>query len=131
MIIEGSLRKLTDSRPAGQDGGFVVFNWGDKFLQFALDKTGVAFDWTNPPKSSPAFNFFASRTDAVKAVLETLGFEKVKRISKPKEFKEVDGIYALCGNDVALMVSVTKAMMRDVLQIEDIPPSDLVLELYN
>ncbi|MFK7999093.1 MAG: hypothetical protein AB8H86_05830 [Polyangiales bacterium] len=130
MSIEESLRKLSDSRPAGQEGGFVVFSWGDRFIQFALLKSGVAFNWPNPPATSPTFDFFTSRVDAVKAVLTTLGFAKVDRISQAREFEEVDGIDAQCGHDVALMVTLTHAVLREVLQLEDVAPSETLLELY-
>lgn len=129
MSIEESLRQLTNSRPAGQEGGFVVFSWGEVLLQFALEKNGVAFNWPNPPKKSSKFEFFNSRSKAVESVLETLGFQKVARDAEPKEFEARDGVNAQCGRDIELMVKLTQAMMH-LLQMEG-APLDITLELYN
>jgi hypothetical protein len=105
--IRSASEKLLASQPAGQKGGFVIFDCGNdlEFVQFSLEPDGLLLYWPETMKQ-----------DGVVDLLGELGYAphpRVDTIAARQYVVADDGIYAQFGRDIdAVETFTTRAFER-------------------
>jgi hypothetical protein len=104
--IRKAVSELLASRPAGQTGGFVIFDDGhdDDFVQFGLIEKGLYLFWPTVSRIPP---------------------EQVAALLPNSEIQD-DGLYADFGRDVDAVESFTMRAFRELFGRE---PQELNVQL--
>ena len=127
--IRNAFVELLEISPAGQRGGFVIFEGKTDldYVQFSLEPIGLVLNWpTYQPGGKERLPKFVVVLQKSGFVAATKGFQSLI----PGQYLIMDdGLYAQCGRNLDTVTGLTALLLSEVFEVSELPKSRITLEL--